>query len=162
MRGIILFGISECELSRMAPEGLARGDIACAGTRPDERRALPGQRRALCRRTIVQQGAHLVQRPAQIDRRRPCRQQHLCGPVQRLVGCIRTQRQPKPIGRRRPDQRGPAHLHGDDRPRRIIKEMANLASFEELKRKARLGLLLARDVYGNRNRPAPAPKTLHG
>lgn len=48
------------------------------------------------------------------------------------------------------------------RPKRIVRELSNLASFEELSRKARLGYLLAKDVYFNKAQSTDAPKTLHG
>lgn len=47
------------------------------------------------------------------------------------------------------------------RPRRIMRELSCLTSFREFKRKAKLGMLLASEVFRPHKGPLPAPQTLH-
>jgi hypothetical protein len=69
---------------------------------------------------IAHRRHHLVERPFQVDRGRPRREQQRVGALQRGVGGILAQRQRHAIGRRGADQRRAAHLHGLDRARRIL------------------------------------------
>jgi hypothetical protein len=63
---------------------------------------------------------HLVQRPHQVDGRRPCPAKARIGCFKRLVGCIFAQRQAHAIGRGCADQRCAAHLHHLDGARSIL------------------------------------------
>jgi radical SAM superfamily enzyme YgiQ (UPF0313 family) len=46
-------------------------------------------------------------------------------------------------------------------PRRIVRELQSFTSLTELRRKVKLGLMLAAEVYRPRSKPLPAPQTLH-
>ena len=77
-----------------------------------------GQRRALALRHRRQHRHHPLQRPAQIDRRRPGLAQHRRYGMQ-LPRC-RAHGQRQAIGRHRADQRRAAHLHGANGMRRLL------------------------------------------
>ena len=64
--------------------------------------------------------ADRVQRPAQVDRGRPSRGKLLVRGVERRVARILAHGEREPIGRRRADQRRPAHPHVADRDRRFV------------------------------------------
>jgi radical SAM superfamily enzyme YgiQ (UPF0313 family) len=46
-------------------------------------------------------------------------------------------------------------------PRRIVRELQSFTSLTELRKKVKLGLMLAAEVYRPRSKPLPAPQTLH-
>ena len=63
--------------------------------------------------------AHLVQRPAQVDRGRPRRVQRLPGRVEGCIGRVVAHLQRDPVGRRHADQGCAAHPHVADRGRHL-------------------------------------------
>ncbi len=66
-------------------------------------------------RLVAHRGQHLVERPAQVHRRRARGHQRLAGRLQRFVRGILAQGETYAISRRRADQRRAAHLHRPDR-----------------------------------------------
>src|SRR5262249_20026619 len=101
------------QFGAMAADRLVDGDVFVANLG----RAAIGGGHAFLPRTVAYRGHHLVQRPFEVDGGGTRGDQRRAGALERLVGGIRAQRQRDPIGRRRPDERRAAHLHGRDRAR---------------------------------------------
>ena len=132
-------------VDRRQPAGVAVGEhvdrTVLAGVRPrlfDDLQAVPadglvgrhvfiadlpgprvGRGGALGPGPVAQPRAQIVERPLEIDRRRPGLGQGFIGPVHGLVGGVGAQPQAQAIGRRGADQRGAAHQHGADRVGRL-------------------------------------------
>ena len=104
---------------RVLPDGPVRRNILIA----DFGGAGIGGLDPVRRRQRAQTVAHVVQRPAQVDSRRPGCPQPVAGGFERLVRGIAAQGQAQAIGRRRPDQWRPAHPHDRDGLRGILKRM---------------------------------------
>ena len=85
--------------------------------------ALVGGGDAPLARQVAHGGAHLVQRPAQVDGGRALLGEVADGAVERLVGGILAQRETDAVGRRGADQRRAAHLHGLDRAARVLQRL---------------------------------------
>ena len=83
-------------------------------------RARIGSRGPFRRRQMPQHRAHLIERPFQVDRRRPRRDQRFVGTIQRGIRTVGPHRQRHAIGRGRADQRRAAHQHRADRVSRGI------------------------------------------
>src|SRR5690606_38480868 len=79
-----------------------------------------GGSEALAAGAVAQGSPHLLERPAQVHRRRPGREQHLAGAVERLVAVVLAQRQADAVGRRGTDQRRPAYQHGTNGVRGLV------------------------------------------
>ena len=86
----------------------------------DLRGAYVGRGKARLARQVAHGVFHLVERPAEIDGGRTGGGERLAGAVERLVGLVVAQAKAHAVSRGRPDQRRTAHLHGGDRPRRVI------------------------------------------
>ena len=87
-------------------------------------------------RQVADGGAHLVERPAQVDGGGALPGQMGDGAVEALVGGVRAQRQAHAIGGRDADQRRAAHLHGEDGPGGVIERLER--DDDELVRQPRL------------------------
>src|SRR5208283_1133636 len=86
-------------------------------------RAPIGRGGALGARPVAHCRHHLLERPFQIDRRRPRGDQRGVGALQRFVGGVLAQRQTHAIGRGRADQRRAADHHGADGMRGILQRL---------------------------------------
>ena len=104
------------QFQAMAADTQVDGDILIG----DFAGAAQRRRDALGARPVAHRRRHLIERPFEIDRGRPRRQQLGIGALEIVVGGIRPQRQPHAVGRGRPDQRRAAHLHRFDRADAIV------------------------------------------
>ncbi len=82
--------------------------------------AFLGNSQPLAARPVAHRRHHLIERPFQVDRRRPRRQQRAVSGFERFVGGILAQRQHHAISRDRADERRAAHQHRGDRMRGIV------------------------------------------
>ena len=133
----------------------------------DLRGAGVGSGKARIPRQVAHRLLHLVERPAEIDGGRARGGERLAGAVERLVGLIVAKSEADAVGSGRTDQRRAAHLHGRDRPRRVVERLERhrleperqLGLVDDLDRPAvRIepdgAVMLAVDVHGSRlNRP---------
>ena len=90
--------------------------------------------------------ADRVQSPAQVDRRRPRRGKLFVRGVERRVARILAHGEREPIGRRRADQRRPAHPHVADRDRRLV-DAAQRRDLELMRQPALIDDVDARAVF---------------
>jgi hypothetical protein len=104
------------QLEPVAAHGPVDGDVLLA----DLGGAPVGCGEPLRARTVAQRAEHLVERPAKINRGRAAGGERRIGALQRFVRRVGAHREIHSIGGRRPDQRGAAHLHGLDRPHRVV------------------------------------------
>jgi hypothetical protein len=129
---LLVRGHGSDELCAMAADRLVDGDVFVANLG----RAAIGGGHAFLPRTVAHGGHHLVERPFEVDGGGSRGEKRGAGALERLIGGILAQRQRDPIGRRRPDQRRAAHLHGRDRARHVRKR--GQAKGREPMRKRRL------------------------
>ena len=83
-------------------------------------RAPVGRRGTLRRRQRPKQSLHLIERPFQVDRCRPRRQQHGIGAIERGIGSISPHGERHAVSGGGADQRRAAHQHGTDRLGRVL------------------------------------------
>ena len=104
--------------------------------------------------------ADRIQRPAQVDRGRPRRGKLLVRGVERRVARILAHGEREPIGRRRADQRRPAHPHVADRGRRFV-DAAQRRDLELMRQPALVDDVDARAVFVEPDRAIRASVNLH-
>ena len=114
--GAFLAAMSSMILQPVLADAAAGLDVLVA----DLGCALVGRRDALIARQVLHGAAHLLQRPAQVDRGRALLGQEFDGAIDGLVGGVLPDRHGEAVGGGGADQRRAAHLHREDRARGLL------------------------------------------